>query len=62
MRYLRLSFLAAALMCALAFSVHAGGIECDGYTSPPSEVAGGIECDGLTEIAASLLQTVLLLS
>lgn len=64
MRYLRLFCASAALTCALALSTYAGDIECDlaPRTSPAIEVTGGIECDGLTEIAVSLLQTVLLLS
>jgi len=44
-----------------------GHMDCPGATTPPpppptATAPGGIECEGLTEIAESLIQTVMSLS
>jgi hypothetical protein len=65
MQHLRRLSIIAALVCAFAFSAYAeGNIECPVRTSPSPQptVTGEIECTGLTDIALSLLQSVLSLS
>lgn len=65
MNNLRQLCLTALLIFAIAFSAHAGNIECDGVVNPlppPPTATGDIECDGLIEIFMSLIQGVLSLS
>lgn len=67
MKHLRQFFLIVALVCACVFSVYAGDIECTGFAAPPQPQpqptsTGNIESTGLTQLAVSLIQSILELS
>lgn len=63
MQHLRRFSIAAALVCALAFSSYAGDIECPAYAppAPAPTVTGDIECTGL-QLAVTVIQSILSLS
>jgi hypothetical protein len=65
MKHLRQFCLIIALVCACAFSVYAGDIECTGLAAPSQAQptsTGQVDCPGLTEAAMSLIQSVLSLT
>jgi hypothetical protein len=65
MKHLAQLCAAAVLTLTLAFAAFAGDAPCPGVVTPPpptSTSAGGVDCLGLTEIAESLIQSVLSLS
>ncbi len=62
MRYLRLFCATAALTLAFAFTVYAGGIECDfAPSTQPTATAGEIECPGLTDVLVTVIEGTFLL-
>jgi hypothetical protein len=63
MRYLRLFCASVMLICALAFSAHAGNIECDAIVSqPPPPTPTSETSYPVTQVAVSVIQSVLSLS
>jgi hypothetical protein len=66
MKHLAQLCAATVLTLTLAFAAFAGDAPCPGVVAPPppptSTSAGGVDCLGLTELAESLIQSVLSLS
>ena len=71
MKPLRLFCATATLICAFAFSAHAGNIECTGFASPPPDTTtststattadGEAPCPGLVDLLTIVIESALAL-